>query len=87
MGKKRGKNRKNSLNLSAPYHLQPSWLGAIGVQKEVAILMSLTFVIVIQSYVPVWESSHNSISIVLRLKNKNLKFLIKIKLNPSFPYS
>ena len=57
------------------------------VQKEVAILVSLTFVIVIQSYVPVWESSHNSISIVLQLENKNLKFLIKIKLNPSFPYS
>ena len=66
----------------------PEPIGSISpVQKEVAILVSLTFVIVIQSYVPVWESSHNSISIVLWLENKNLKFLIKIKLNPSFPYS
>ena len=49
MKKKREKNRKNSLNLLVPYYLQPSWLGTIGVQKEVAILMSLTFVIIIHS--------------------------------------
>ena len=74
--------KKNSLDLSAPYYLQWSWLGAIGAQREMATPLSCLWLWhhnTQSSYV--WESSLNSISIILRLENKS-KFLIKKKIRP-----